>query len=237
MRTSIALIVLLIAFPGGGAPPTNDERPVLRLTSDDGAPYTQADGNGTCDRLLRNACEKLGYTVKIECRPSERALKDVDQGMDDGNFLRILGISSKYANLRIVPEKLTDFDFVAFSKAQDLPITQWEDLRSYRVGYVIGWKIVEDNICGLPEVKGVRDGDILFSMLEKGRIDVAIYSKAGGEYICSQSHADDIHPVGKPLAVREMYLYLHRKHETLIEPLAEALRVVKSTVPKEEQRP
>jgi polar amino acid transport system substrate-binding protein len=148
----------------------------------------------------------------------------VNDGIDDGNFLRISGLSKTYPNMMIVPEKVGDYKFVAFSKNKNLVVKKWEDLRAYRVGYVLGWKIVEENMQGFASLSGVRDQDILFGMLEKGRIDVAIFDATSGQYWVKEHNASEIYAVGEPLSVREMYLYLNRKHEAIIPSLAKAIR-------------
>jgi polar amino acid transport system substrate-binding protein len=200
---------------------------VLTITSDDGPPYTLPDGSGSCDKLLRAAFGRIGYEVRIEIRPSERALKNVSDGIDDGNFLRISGLSKAYPNMLIVPEKLGDCKFVAFAKDKNLVVTKWTDLRESRVGYVLGWKLIEENVQGFTHLSAVRDQNILFGMLEKDRIDVALFDATAGQYWVKEHNASGIHTVGEPLAVREMYLYLNRKHKAILPPLAKAIRDVK----------
>ena len=54
--------------------------------------------------------------ISIIFVPAERALRNVNDGIEDGNFLRIAGMSDKYPELVQVPEKLVVWEFVAFSR-------------------------------------------------------------------------------------------------------------------------
>ena len=58
------------------------------------------------------------------------------------------GLSSIYPNLIQVPEEITRFGVVIFSKKSDLVIKGWNSLKSFHVGIVTGWKILETNITG-----------------------------------------------------------------------------------------
>jgi len=67
----------------------------------------------------------------------------------------------------------------------------------------------------------------LFNMLDMGRIDVALYDRLTGLEQISLRNFKGMFYLEPPLASRNMYLYLNRKHAKLAEPLAEALRSMK----------
>jgi polar amino acid transport system substrate-binding protein len=67
----------------------------------------------------------------------------------------------------------------------------------------------------------------LFNMLDKNRLDVALYSKLAGYEQLMLRGLSDIYHLEPPLASREMYLYLNKKHAHLADEVAEALRDMK----------
>lgn len=103
-------------------------------------------------------------------------------------------------------------------------MTSWAALQPYDVAIVRGWKILEKNIVNTRSLVRAKNQKLLFKLLENDRADIAVYSRlAGGAYIRSQG-LKEIMVLEPPLAVREMYLYLNKKHDQLIVPLAQALR-------------
>jgi len=58
------------------------------------------------------------------------------------------------------------FSDSGFSRDPDLPSGEWSDLKPYRVGILIGWKILETNIAGTRSLRKVDDMENLFGMLE-----------------------------------------------------------------------
>ncbi len=67
----------------------------------------------------------------------------------------------------------------------------------------------------------------LFNMLDMDRLDIALYSKLTGYEQIHQRGLEGMRHLEPPLASRSMYLYLHKKHSGLLEPLAKALRSMK----------
>jgi len=53
-------------------------------------------------------------------------------------------------------------------------------LKKYAVGFIKGWKIFEINTPKQAQVIHARDSKQLFTMLKKGRVDIALYSRLMG---------------------------------------------------------
>ncbi len=222
-RLLFALLCILAApFPAAAKEKT------LTLNTADVPPVSCPDGKGIGDRVLAEAGRRLGFELRIVHLPSERALQNANAGIEDGNYVRVAGMTDLYPNLVAVPEPLTRFEFIAITRDLEFPTDGWESLTPYNVGIVTGWKILEQNIADAKSLIRVRDEHALFSMLLAGRIDVAIY-----DYRQALFHLRAHHPgarvrfLGPPLAVRDMYPYLHRKHAELAPGLAEVLREMK----------
>lgn len=201
----------------------------LVLNDATGAPYTTADQNGFLDIVGSKIFKSAGVDLVLVNLPAERGLRNANEGTGDGDIARIKGLDKIYTNLVRVPEKIMDMHFVAFSKNYNLRFDGWQGLRDYNIGYIRGWKILEDQTQDFPHVQAVRNTDVLFSMLAKDRIDVALFSHWVGMVILKNKDMSGIYVLEPPLATREMYIYLHKKHSDLVPKITASLREMKNS--------
>ncbi len=199
----------------------------LYLSTADRPPLSTEDQQGFSDRVIREACRRLGITVQISPLSSARTLSNAEQGLDDGNFLRIAGVEQKFPHLVRVPEPIIDVQFVIFSKRKELKTPNWESLKPYHVGYVRGWLIAEEKLKNVSQVTVVENRTSLFKVLESDRIELAFAELYGGYYLMHTLHLPHLFIAQPPLATKEMFLYLNKKHEKLAPKLAAALREMK----------
>jgi polar amino acid transport system substrate-binding protein len=178
------------------------------------------------DRIVVEAFRRIGMEAEIVFNPTGRSLEDVNEGLADAELNRIEGMEKNYPNLAMVPEPNMVMDFVAFSK-EKREIRDWDSIKNLSIGIVKGWKILENNTQGFPEVTLVPSETELFNMLDLDRIEVALYDRLTGYEQIYLRGFKGMFTLDPPLASREMFLYLNRKHEALLEPLAEALREMK----------
>ncbi|MFH0726443.1 MAG: transporter substrate-binding domain-containing protein [Pseudomonadota bacterium] len=207
-------------------PPGTGSR-TLVLNSADGPPFSRADGTGIIDLVLKEIFRRVGIEIRILAVPAERALRNASEGDEDGIFSRIAGMSEKYPGLVQVPEKLVDFEFVAFSKKIDVEMKGWESLQPYEVAIITGWKILEENIRNTVSLHKVRDVNTLFNLLASDRVEMVVYSRLGGEATIRDLGLKGVKTLEPPLASREMFLYLNRKHAGLVATVSESLRKMK----------
>lgn len=180
------------------------------------------------EAVMTEACNRLGMTVTFQSPTAERALRQANDGRDDGDGPRIAGLSQKYPNLIQVPGKIVDVEFSGFAKDPEIPSGDWADLAPYRVGILIGWKILENNIVGTRALRRVDTIDQLFRMLEGGRIDVAVINRVDGEVYIRDRNLSGVQVLEPPYAKREMFLYLHKKHEARVSDVADVLEAMKA---------
>lgn len=159
--------------------------------------------------------------------PAERGLINANAGTEDGDLTRIAGLDAQYPNLVRVPGKLIDYEFTAFSKNAALPAT-WEVLRARPIGHIRGWKIYENQLKGAPAVVSSDDAAQMFRQLQLDHIDAALYERWLGLSLLKNQDIKGIVPLNPPLAKREMFIYLHKRHAALVPKLAEALRAIKA---------
>ena len=221
-RMLLLLASLLFVSPAGFA--TGPQ--VLELNDVNEPPFTTSEHTGFLDVIATETFRRIGVELRLAKLPAERALLLANDGLEDGDLTRIAGIEEQYPNLVRVPEKLIDWDFAAFSKDASIP-ANLEAIRHHSVGFIKGWKFYERNMAGAERVTTVDDPTQLFRLLDRDRIEVALYARWMGLALIQKQGLKNIRPLEPPLASSAMYIYLNKRHAKLVPKLAEALRALK----------
>lgn len=227
-RRRLSLVaVLLIASVSGW--PVHAQVTKLSLVTVAAFPPLTASAQqpGFLNMLAEGAFKRIGVEVEITILPAERALINVNSGLDDGDIFRAPGVERNFPNLIQVPEPMLDYAFVAYAKRADITIRTWADLKPYNVAYASGWKIYETNVKNVKEVTNTSSIVELFSLLEKGRVDVILLDRWGGQSIVHQM-GYRLKPQEPPLARMNMFMYLNKKHAAMAPKVAQALRDMKA---------
>lgn len=221
MKKFLFLLALLTHFfmPAAQAGGT------LILNTGSSPPLFTPQHDGMVDMLYKALAKRTGLTIEIQFLPAERALLNANSGIEDGDAFRIAGLEKQYPNLVQVPEELMLNKWVVFAKNHRFKVTGVDSLRPYRVGILIGRKILEKNIVGVKSVEKFPSDEAMFDALEKDQIDVLVIEKAQGLAL--------IKPMSKIIALQPAlfegsnYLYLHKKHNALVPIFVEELRKMK----------
>lgn len=200
----------------------------LVLNNPTATPLTNDEKTGFFDIIVGEAFRRSGLELSLIKLPPERGLKNANEGIDDGDLSRIAGLEKFYPNLVRVPEKIFDMNFVGFANKPEIEISGWQSLKPYVVGLIKGWKIFENNVPAGTNVILTNDPDQLFSLLEKGRVDIALYSRLMGLAIVQRRQMVGVTDLSPPLASREMFIYLHKSRKDLAPSIAAALAALKS---------
>lgn len=219
----IALAVVIGVIPAHAA-----DRCEIVIGSCHRLPLSTPDGTGIVDRLAIEAFRRIGVAACITPLPCERSLVSANDGITDGDILRIVGqVEGRYPNLHAVPETLYDLPMQAFAKRRDLTIRGFDDLKSLRVGFILGWKILEERVQARETLR-VRGPEVLFPLLAEDKVDTVIYEPITGIAQIRELGLAGIHPVAPPLLTTRQHIVLNRKHAALLEPLAVAIRAIKA---------
>ncbi|OQX19844.1 MAG: hypothetical protein BWK76_03310 [Desulfobulbaceae bacterium A2] len=218
----LVLIVLLVASGALGG-----DLPRLTVATADGVPLSTPEGTGFHDQVVREACQRIGVQLDIIHLPAERALLNANDGFEEGVYVRVEGMEASYPNLRMVPEKIGDYEFVAFGKQSSAQLNGWDSLRDYHVAIITGWKILERNIVASKSLTKVKDASLLFRALVDDKVDLVVYNRLDGYGTIKELGLQGIHALDPPFATREMFLYVHKSREALVPQLAAALRAMK----------
>jgi polar amino acid transport system substrate-binding protein len=225
-RIWLAGILLTLTLSSQASHAANEPTLVLSDTYD--TPYTTEAGDGFLDIIVGEAFRRAGLQLKMVRVSPERALLNANSGIEDGVSARISGLEKNYPNLVRVPEKVLDFPFVAFTNQPKLNNASWDSLTSVSVGHIQGWKIFEQNLKHGTPVTIVDTAEQLFSMLDKKRIDVALYERWLGLSLAKKMGIKNVRVIEPALADREMFIYLNKRHTDKIPAITAALQAIKS---------
>ncbi|NRA84075.1 MAG: transporter substrate-binding domain-containing protein [Gammaproteobacteria bacterium] len=188
------------------------------------SPNLQYAKKNPTNELIKDAFKRLNIDLTIDVKPPERSIREDNNGIVDGEFMRIATISEFYPNLLKVPQRIGHLQFVAFSHNKDIDLTNgWSALADYKIGYVTGWKIVEKNIAHFKHSYPVGNAETMFNMLASKRFDVIVYSKNKGLEIIDHKGLTKIKLINPPLSKQAMFLFVHQKHRALIPKINQAL--------------
>lgn len=201
------------------------ERQVLYLHDTTNPPYSTSTQDGLVDLIVREAFHRSGLDVKMVNFPSERGLMSANQGTIDGNLMRIDGLEKKFQNLIRVPEVLIVWEFTSFSRSNNQP--SMIQLKNHSIGYIRGWQIYEQMFPKTKNVTTVESSAQLFLLLAKGRIEYALHERWIGGNIVKSSGFNDIYASSRIIAKKDMFIYLHKKHSSLVPKIANELKNLK----------
>lgn len=186
---------------------------------------------GFLDTLAVELFRRINIDLEVVIVPAKRALVNANMGIDDGNLLRIKGLEKTYPNLVRVPETIFSSEFIGYSMKQSQLQSQfngeWKMLADYDVSYVRGWKIFENNIPNRENSFVVSDAIQMFNMLKEGHIDVALYEKWQGLLLAKKVGLTDVKLLDPPFVRLNMYMYLNKKHKSIIPQVARELKKMK----------
>lgn len=225
-----AMIVAVVApLSAAAADAVEAAKPsIYILNTSTGAPYTTSDRQGFLDLLVAEAFKRIGLKGEVALyAESKRALINANDDVDQGVAMRVQNLEKDHPNLVRVPERVIDNDFVAYSRNLDVVTDSWETLKPYAVTHIHGWVIFERNMPEGQHVTTVKEPAQMFAMLDKKRVDMVLYERWQGlKYAKDQGFVVHVHE--PPLASVDMFMYVHKNHAHLVDPLAAALKAMKA---------
>jgi len=219
--------VLLLAMFLLASGPAASQSKVLSLNASQVPPFHTSDQQGMEDRLVRELYRRLGFEVQIRDVPAERGLRLLDEGYDDGMLARNPNMQQRYPNVVQFSESALTREYVVFTKTENFEPAGWDSLAPYHVGIVTGWKILERNIKNAASLSTASDGARLFQLLEEGRVQVVVFNRWGGLQLVNDLRLEGVRTLEPPLARRDVFFYLHKRHGDLAARASDELRRMK----------
>jgi len=178
----------------------------------------------TVEIIIKEAYRRLGVQLQISRIPGERSLILANAGDVDGDLFRVGKIDREYKKLIKVPVNLLTLEVVVFTRDKVFPVNDWNSLIPYTVGYRRGVKAVEYHLHEQINTISAATYVPVFRMLEAGRCDVVVASRASGNEAIDVLGLQGISALEPPLIKESMYHYLHVKNKDLVAPLTKVLK-------------
>ena len=194
----------------------------LTLNSGTAEPFINADGGGFYGELVKEVFSKLNIDAKVIRLPSSRSVINANKGIDDGVIARTKGFEKKFKNLIRVPVPILRFKFVAYSLDKKIDVKNWDSLKPYSVGFIRGWRIYEKNVVETKKLTRVQNAEQLFKLLLNKRADLILFEYYRGSWWNKHLNAQ-AHLIGSPIVEKDMFIYMHKKHATLVPKITKVL--------------
>ena len=198
----------------------------LTLNSGTAEPFITEDGGGFYGDLVKEIFSRLDIDAKVIRLPSSRSVINANKGIDAGVIARTKGFEKKFKNLIRVPGSIVKFRFVAYSLDKEIDVTDWNSFEHYSVGMIRGWRIYEKNVVKAKKITKVTNAEQLFKLLLNGRSDLILSEYYRGSWWNKHLNVN-AHLIGSPIAEKDMFLYMHKKHAALVPKIAKVLQDIK----------
>ena len=227
MRLVRLLAIILFLTPQPGMAQQDKGKPTFSVVTEIFEPMANPDFTGFEELLAKEVYKRIGIAIALSHVPSERVLRNANEGIDDAILSRVGGMDTLYPNLVQFREKVMDREYVAFTTRDDITISGWHSLKPYDVAFINGWKIFGRNVGDAKSVTRVRTPEQLFLLLEHGRADVVLISRWAGLQQIKDLGLTNVRMVEPPLATRGNYFYTNKKHAALVPRASAALKAMK----------
>ncbi|KPJ94179.1 MAG: hypothetical protein AMJ55_06790 [Gammaproteobacteria bacterium SG8_15] len=198
----------------------------ITLNAGTAEPLITAEGGGYYGELAREIFSRIGISAKVIRLPSARSIINANEGIDDGVIGRIAGMDKKYKNLIMIPVPVVRLKFVVYSLDQKDSVENWGSFKPYSVGYIRGWRIYEKNLPQTKSLTIVNNAEQLFRLLMNGRAELIMFEYYRGTW-WNEHLGANAHIIGSPVAEKDMYLYMHKRHKDLVPKITEAFKAMK----------
>ncbi|WP_421870079.1 hypothetical protein [Motiliproteus sp.] len=186
-------------------------------------PFSDQEGRGQVDLLLKEAFRRIDQRAVVEIYPENRALMLADSGRVDGHFLRTAQVDELHPNLIRVPVPVYRSSYHAYSLQPDFKIDGWEGLKDHQVTYPAGWQVFDSRAALFGSVVPLHDDVQLSQLVRLGNLDVLLYEDQALTLLLGPGLRQHLHR-SEVLLERHLYLLLNKQHQALIEPLARVLK-------------
>lgn len=233
-RCQKILLIILLALAASGLMAQEDPQaaqPQLVISATD---YLGKDTytHHPYSELLSRALAQLGFGLTVVHNPGLRSLSMANNGLVDGELVRIHDISAEYPNLIRVPEPLGSSDLALYVAKQAAPASgQWSDFNASRLVEVKGLVIMDylpARFTGLPQIRAQNYLQAIH-LLVAGRADIAILPTSFVNKPENDGVARQLTLLRPFVGKVEGFTHLHKRHAALVEPLAHALREAKKS--------
>jgi polar amino acid transport system substrate-binding protein len=173
--------------------------------------------------IIREAYKSLDVKIVFKVLPGERSLQLSNNGVIDGELVRIAGIDKVYTNLIRIPVSHVTAEQMAFGHDATIIIDGWQNLSPYKLAFHRGYKVAEKNTEHMNRYL-TRTDEAAFRMVASGRMDLALANRFTGEKIIHDLKLTNVVMLRPPVEVDPLFHYLNKKHAELVPKITAVLR-------------
>lgn len=180
--------------------------------------------------ILLEIYNQSSLTPQFIQYPNSRSMHVANKGGCMAEAGRIEQAGNRFKNLIIVkPEILTIKGYAYSSAKKPITVSEWSDLSNYTVGQIRGELYAEIGTRQAKNVVVVEDYLQLFSLLKRGRIDLAIgLNEPATQAILKTFEKRDFHRAETALHKAKLYHFVHQENNHLVEKLSPTLDTLHS---------
>ncbi len=175
------------------------------------------------EKILKQAYGSIGIEIKITEYPALRAIISANEGIVDGELMRVQGVEKKYPNLNMIPVYLAKVEGVVFTRNLSFQVEGFDSLKPYSIAVRRGVKFAVRRTEGMNRII-VDSLDRAFLLLNRERVDVVIATRLTGMLELKRTQYQKIKVLEPPLLRTYLYHYLHSKHKVLIPKVSASLQ-------------
>ena len=174
--------------------------------------------------FVRAAYQQLGYQIEILPMPAKRSLHQARDSEDiDSELARTIYAAGYLPKHTLIPVPVGQLKVAAFVNNEALVIHSWSDLKNYRVAAVRGHLASANRLAEHGEAYFLNDAEQVLTMLERGRVDVAILPRGVGLYWIKKNRHRELNIPPTVIEEIPIYHFLHSRHQDLVEPLSQIM--------------
>jgi len=178
--------------------------------------------------IISEVYNSLNIHVEITPLPGIRAQVEAASGNKDGEIMRIWTYGLETPTTIRVPTPYYYLETMAFIKVNSgIKIKNKDDLRKYSLVKVRGVKHTNNITAGMPDVYTIGSTEQMMEFLNDGRADIALTNTVDGLMALNKLGFTEIVPLDEPLAVLDLYHYIHSDHLKLVKKVDAAIKRMK----------
>lgn len=180
--------------------------------------------------VITEVYKQIGLEIAITPMPGKQAQKNATSGAYDGEIMRIWSYGEESSSVIRVPTPYYYLETMAFFKPDvGVKVNKKEDLANYRILKILGVKHTENIVVGLDNVVDVNSTAKMMQLLDYGRADVALTNTVDGMIALRKLKMQHIVHSPKPLAVLDLYHYIHQRHASLVPKVNDVIVAMKAS--------
>lgn len=179
--------------------------------------------------LLRQALASLGHEVRFEPLPLRRSLAMTEQGLLDGETMRIRAVAEEHPGLLLVPVPLATMEVRGYVRRGDAGPADLSSLAAWRVGYPRGVIALEKLLADVPRRVDATTRQDLLRLLRMGTIDLALFASTTGEPDIDADQTEGLVRLPAALHSTPLYALLNARHRALLPQLTKALQQMEAS--------